>query len=47
MASIVKEYYRNRNLKSEVFVNNGIKEGVYKEYYEMDNSLGWLIILTV
>ncbi len=33
MASIVKEYYKNGNLKSEVFVNNGIKEGVYKKYH--------------
>ena len=31
-AYVHKEYYPNNIIKSEVFVNNGKKEGDYKEY---------------
>jgi antitoxin component YwqK of YwqJK toxin-antitoxin module len=35
---VKREYYPSGNpsdqLKSEVFVNDGIREGEYKEYYE-------------
>jgi hypothetical protein len=36
--SIEYTYHDNHNIKSEVFVNNGKREGCYKEYYD-DNKL--------
>jgi antitoxin component YwqK of YwqJK toxin-antitoxin module len=29
-----KEYYSSGQLMSEVFVNDGVREGEYKSYYE-------------
>ena len=33
-AYVLKEYYSSDNLKSEVFIINNKREGIYKEYYE-------------
>ncbi len=32
MSGIVKTYYHDGSIKSEVYENNGKKEGIYKEY---------------
>ena len=37
MAYIEKTYYDNRQIKSEVFINNGKKEGIYKQYHYNGN----------
>jgi antitoxin component YwqK of YwqJK toxin-antitoxin module len=34
MAYIEKTHHKDGSIESEVFVNNGIKEGEYKEYHE-------------
>ena len=34
MAYIEKTFYDNGRIESEVFVNDGKREGIYKEYYE-------------
>ena len=41
MSYVEKEYYLNGALKSEVFVNNGKKEGIYREYYDNGISFKW------
>ena len=30
---VYRKYHENGKLKSEVFMNNGKKEGIYKSYY--------------
>ena len=34
VTGVEREYYPSGELMSEVFVNNGIREGEYKDYYE-------------